>query len=137
MNRQRSAWIIAFAIIATISGCGGSGTHPVEGKVVFTDGTPVPGGLVIFELIGEGPAKVCARGDIQADGTFRLSTFRKNDGALPGRHRVSLAQPLPTGGEEALSRRVFHARFESFDTSKLEFTIEPRKNEIKIEVDRP
>jgi hypothetical protein len=136
LHREWLGLIVALVSLVA-AGCGGNTTFPVEGKVVFKDGTPLHGGLVMFELVGDDAAKTCARGDIQPDGTFRLSTFKRNDGALPGRHRVSVTQPLPKGRESELGKRIIHRRFEDYDTSQLEFTIERGKNQITIEVERP
>jgi hypothetical protein len=127
--------VLSLALVWTVSGCGGEKLYPVEGKVRLKDGTPLTGGLVTFEMIGDGPAKVCARGDIEQDGTFRLRTYTQDDGAMPGRYRVCVAT-LPGGGEGGFARPMVDPRFNSYETSGLEFSVERRKNWIEIEVER-
>ena len=119
-----------------VLGCGGAKTYPVEGIVVYKDGTPVTGGIVTFELVGDGPAKECARGEIGPDGTFQLRTFARNDGALAGKHRVIVAPP-PALGKSASPTESIHPRFANYDTSGLQFTVTSGKNHFRIEVERP
>src|SRR5262245_4436516 len=66
-------------------GCGGSGTVKVRGTVTL-DGKPLSGAMVTFVPAEEkGRA---ASGATQADGSFRLTTFKPDDGALPGDYKV-------------------------------------------------
>jgi hypothetical protein len=67
-------------------GCGG-GLYPVRGKVTYKDGTPLTKGLVVFESSTRTPP-ITARGDIRADGSYELSTFKPADGAPAGKYRV-------------------------------------------------
>src|SRR5260370_23831932 len=82
---------VLFLLVAGMSGCS-SGLYPVKGKVVFKDGTPLKGGIVVFESLDHD--RVMARGDIGSDGTFSLSTNKPGDGALPGKYRVLVSPPL-------------------------------------------
>jgi len=69
-------------------GCGGGGEFPVapaEGKVLYR-GTPLQFGSVMFQPEAGPPA----RGDIQPDGTFVLSTYGDGDGAIIGKHQVRI-----------------------------------------------
>src|SRR5262249_150116 len=68
-----------------VSGCGGETVFPVSGKVTYKDGTPVTDGLVIFEPVSQ---KSSARGEIRADGSFQLGTYKDTDGALEGDYKV-------------------------------------------------
>lgn len=77
---------VALAGASLLAGCGGKHeVVPVEGKVTY-NGTPLRFGSVAFQP-EIGPR---ASGDIQPDGTFRLSTYGQFDGAIPGKHRVSV-----------------------------------------------
>ena len=73
-------------------------------------------GTVVFEP-AEGGEELTARGEIQADGTFRLRT-KDTLGAVEGKHRV-LIQPADAGDDSRPAPRPFHPRFESFEKSKL------------------
>lgn len=57
---------------------------PVSGKVTL-DGEPLRFGSVMFQAVSGGQP---ATGTIQQDGTFSLSTFSSDDGAIVGQHRV-------------------------------------------------
>ena len=74
-------------ILATTSGCGAkSDAVPVTGKVSY-NGEPLQGGMVMLTPEGGGTA---ATGDIQPDGTFKLTSFIKDDGAVPGIYKVTV-----------------------------------------------
>ena len=59
-------------------------TIPVSGSVYFND-QPLKFGTVTFQPVEGGQP---ARGQIQSDGSYRLSTFSEGDGAMLGNHRV-------------------------------------------------
>ena len=82
--RTRGVHLVALLGVVLI-GCGGR-TKPVRG-VVKLDGTPVPGATVLFMPDGQDGGRP-ASGFTSSDGTFRLTTFKPNDGALPGTYRV-------------------------------------------------
>jgi hypothetical protein len=93
MKRQRrrststGAAVIAAFVSLLLSGCGTATLVPVHGSVK-NEGQVVSGGSVVFMPVGEGKS---AFGPIQPDGTFQLTTFSPNDGALIGQYRVSVA----------------------------------------------
>jgi hypothetical protein len=137
-----TSWSLpALVLLAGLSlaGCGGSNLYPAQGKVIFKDGTPLTAGWVVFESATPG-AKAGARGDIQPDGTFQLSTSKEGDGALEGPYRVAVVPPLPPGAKEGTPvRPLIHPRFQRPETSHLEFTVTPdkQKNYFTIVVDKP
>ena len=61
-------------------------TTPAKGVVYFED-KPLEFGSVMFQPINGGQP---ARGDIQSDGTYVLSTFADQDGAIIGKHQVRI-----------------------------------------------
>src|SRR5947209_16669431 len=69
---------------------------PVSGKVLSADGKPVANAWVVFnpkEIPGHE-----ANAPTNPDGSFRLSTFGKEDGAIPGRYVVTVEpHPYPKG----------------------------------------
>ena len=79
-------------------GCSGHSrpkTIGVEGHVTLA-GKPVTQGTVIFQPTGhtEASATHPASGQIAADGTYRMSTFEKGDGVVPGEYRVAVQSIL-------------------------------------------
>lgn len=125
----------AFLLAATL-GCGGPRTYPVEGKIVYANGAEakeLEGGSVEFESEQGG---MTARGGIGPNGSFRVGTFKLDDGAVPGKHRA-LITPPPSRDFDRPSPPVIDPRFQQFQTSKLEVTIKPEKNEVVLTVERP
>src|SRR5262245_14499551 len=117
--------LLAGFLLGTLAGCGGPRLYPVAGRVVWEDGSAareLAGGLVVFESVED---RMGARADIQADGSFRLSTSRPGDGTLAGRHRVLVEAPQPSEKELAGRKdmpQILDPRFASFETSGLEVT---------------
>ncbi|UUO07851.1 hypothetical protein M4951_05940 [Blastopirellula sp. J2-11] len=76
----------------------------VEG-VCVCNGTPIQAGWIQFSPIAVDAKKMpgkSAIGEIQEDGTFRLSTYAKGDGAVVGKHRIRISEPsMPEPGEIA------------------------------------
>lgn len=114
------------------AGCGAR-LQPVRGKVTLADGKPAAGSQVVFEGEQEGK-KVSARGDVQEDGSYSLSTFNPGDGALPGKYRVQV-NPPPMVNAEGPYILPFNAKYSNFQTSGLEFEVKAgQKNEFPIQV---
>jgi hypothetical protein len=94
------------------------------------DGKPLNGGAVWFEPNSPGPSGSCgAKGTIAPDGSYRLTTFRANDGALPGLHRVVV---LPGSDTPSQNARTIPSKYYSLAGSGLEFEIKPGDNSIDI-----
>ena len=113
--------------------------YPATGKVVYGDGTPIPGGSLELTSIDAQPARM-ARGIIQTDGTFQLETILASGpapGAAAGKHRVLVSPPMRSERDPPSWRPAVHPRFGSYDSSALEIEIRPEPNELTIQVDRP
>src|SRR3954464_589664 len=91
-------------LFVTLSSCSRSSLDlaPVRGKVTI-DNKPLFQGKVMFAPAAKGdnthPGKP-AWGNIESDGTFRLTTLTKDDGAVVGEHWVTIMnsdEKLPKG----------------------------------------
>ena len=136
-----TGWLIrwtAFAfVLAATAGCGSGNTSPVRGKVVFKDGRPLTGGLVVFRPVDQ-RLQVSSRGDIHQDGTFVLGTYQEGDGAIPGKYQAAITPPPRRKvREKPVEGPIINPRFESYETSGLEFEVKRGKNNFTIEVDKP
>ncbi len=130
-------WIIVTAMIGTMAGCGGGPpVHPVRGHVQSQDGRRPTFGTVEFKADEGGQI---ASGRIEQDGSFRLTTFADGDGAVAGRHRAIIVQVVNTEHvplEKHHHVLDVHPRYARYETSGLEFTIEPGgQNDLVIVVD--
>lgn len=86
-------------------GCGSDpepALYPVRGTI-FRGGKPVTGGTVQF--LNQSESNVCAVGEIGSDGSFKLSTLRKNikqNGAMTGAYKAIIlfksSEPLMQPG---------------------------------------
>lgn len=102
---------LAAICLLGLAGCGGGEdfpTTPISGKVTF-DGQAVKGGSVMLTPAPgteDKPAGKPATGTVGEDGTFTLSTYGDNDGAVIGKHSVSYTPPAgevsesPSGHEQ-------------------------------------
>ncbi|MCL2743453.1 MAG: hypothetical protein FWE67_06360 [Planctomycetaceae bacterium] len=79
-----SRLLLVIASLLLFTGCGDK--LSLNGKVQFADGKPLTVGIVCFQGTG-----ITARAPIQADGTFRVSTVKKDDGISPGSYKVFIA----------------------------------------------
>lgn len=100
---------VAVAVVLLSAGCGDSGPFeyiPVQGKVTFEDGTPIPaGGMMLqFQSLDAKPVGDMhprpASASVDASGEFKLATSLKyGDGLIPGRHKVALQYATDAKGK--------------------------------------
>src|SRR5262245_9998826 len=126
----RGRGILAVAIALAPLAAAGCGRRmcPVEGKVAYKDGTPLTGGMVIFEPF-EADLKTSSRGHVQKDGSFRLGTEGEADGAPEGKYRVLVVPLYGVPGAPAVK---IDPKYERPETSPLEYTVVRGKNEPKF-----
>lgn len=114
-------------------GCGAGRlpTTPVRGAVTL-DGTPLGKGCVVFTP----PAGPVAKGDIQPNGTFALSTYRNGDGAVVGLNNVTVfvfEREKPRAGGSALDaevRWIVPRRYTDTGTSGLSFEVQAGQENV-------
>jgi hypothetical protein len=101
MNRSRRvSFVLVGALLLGLPACtGGPRTYPVKGTVRY-DGKPVPKGTILFTPVQGGPT---ATGQINEDGTYRLTTYKPGDGASLGEYRVVIMAMEPMQGEPPTS----------------------------------
>jgi hypothetical protein len=130
----------ALLTMGLIVGCGESiefpETFPVSGKVTYK-GEPVPKGTITFQP-DEGQAAV---GEIQSDGTYKLSTFGEGDGALPGHHRVfviaNTADPTKIPGSSPgwkPPKDLVPKKYNKLETSGLQANVEKSPTEVNFDL---
>jgi hypothetical protein len=106
--------------------------YPVKGKVLLASGEPVSGGIITFNPKTTLGAE--ASGEIGKDGSFQLTTFVKNDGALPGSYTVSINPYFKDGRQSAVPATRIPPKFGAPETSNLTVEVEAKDNDLKIEL---
>ncbi len=94
-------WIFPLlAVPLLLAGCGGGEEHPtaaVTGKVTYK-GDPVQGGTLIFAPVAESDKSNPGKpgiANIKDDGTFTVSTYAQEDGAVVGKNNLTFTPPIP------------------------------------------
>lgn len=93
-----ACFLVGSLFIASFAACGsktGYQTTPVSG-VVTCDGQPVANATINFTPVGgedraEGRRGRVALGMTDKDGRFTLTTYKNYDGAIVGRHTVTIS----------------------------------------------
>jgi hypothetical protein len=119
-------------LVLALTGLSGCSNHQldtakVHGKVTL-DGKPLDAGMVFFR-----PTRGrMAVGKIQSDGSYALFTYVRDgdDGAIVGRHKVSVVPPPVEGELDTLpeDKRPIPSRYHAESTSQLEFDVEGGKD---------
>ena len=113
-----SLGIVLIAI--SISGCSGPKLIPVMGKVTY-QGKPLEFGSVMFQPSGEAEP---ARGKIQNDGTFVLTTHAEGDGCAPGSCQVRVTcYEGQKSGADSLGALLIPKKYTRFGTSGVSFDV--------------
>lgn len=91
---------VLFLASSALLGCGGPAglpdMVPIRGTVSFKGELLTDGHVIYAPVSAEGRQ---ARGAIQTDGSFRLTTLRENDGAQQGEYKIVVIALEPHPGE--------------------------------------
>jgi hypothetical protein len=108
MPRPAISVALSCLLAFTACGCGGPGPQlvTVRGKVLDSDGKPVFPGSIWFVADGSTPSAnggvLDASSMLYEDGSFKLRTYPRGDGAMVGRYRVTLS--LGAGSSPRLAK---------------------------------
>lgn len=127
-----------FLACGALAGCRNSDqleTAAVTGKITL-NGKPLGKGIVIFTpALGR-----AARGLIDAEGAYQLTTYKNGDGAIVGRHGVAVvvADENSTGGVEGGIVSIVPFKYAVPATSGLEFDVRSSlRNEANFDLKSP
>ena len=94
MTKTVRAWVVLLAGLGAALSAAGCGVKAVPTKGVLTvAGKPLAKATVMF--VPEDPTGTTATGMTDAGGAFELTTFKSNDGALPGTYKVTILHSEP------------------------------------------
>ena len=141
-KRQMTTCALLSAILVSQPGCQKQPTLiPLRGQVIYQE-KPLEYGSVMFQPTSGGSV---ARGEIQQDGTFVLTTNREGDGILPGKSRVRITafeaqRQRPDAESEMevpLGKSAVPDKFHSFGTSGITIEVSgDMKQPVIIDLDK-
>ena len=139
---MRRGVLLAAAALAGLAGCMGTGPAlpaavPAKGVIQLADGQPLREGRL--ELSPKAKDGIEAFGDVHADGSFTLTSYKPNDGAVPGRYVVTIspynyAAPGGSPKPSADAARI-PAKYLEAGTSNLEVEIKSPDNSLQLRLD--
>jgi hypothetical protein len=138
MNHSRNTLLRAAALATCVAtllvliGCsdGRMRTAPVKGTITYK-GKPVPQGSIMFQPENNGPS---ATANIK-DGSYSLKTYRNGDGAVLGKHKVTVISLEDQAGllpetRANLPPPIVPLHYSFPDKSGLTATVEDKSNTI-------
>ena len=141
---MKPLWVMlieSFLLVGMV-GCGGPTLHPVKGQVVYkggADASVLARGMILFDPAEDDMPRISARGEIQEDGSFKMSTPGEGEGVRPGTYRVMLSPPpfFPKKSRDELPPQLLDERFQKFATSGLEITVNGPITDHTFTVEKP
>ena len=139
----RKTILAALAGLAVLSGCKRVGPAPpatvaAKGFVRLADGRPLREGRLEFSPKDQGGAE--AFGDLAQDGGFTLTSYKANDGAVPGRYVVTVSPynyAVPGGSPTPVANPgLIPPKYLDQKTSDLEVEIKATDNVLQLQLDR-
>jgi hypothetical protein len=107
-------------------------TFPVQGSVTYM-GEPAAGAKVFFHSLDDPDDQLSKpMATVQADGSFVISTYRRNDGMPAGEYTVTVIW-LPPGYQGPIEQgNKLPMRYSAAETSGLKASIAKAPNELPV-----
>jgi hypothetical protein len=133
LRRLLHGLVVALLPFAAVS-CGNSTdrkpVYPVRGQV-FVDGKPATGAQVVFHPASDAdPQATRPHGQVNQDGTFLLSTYGADDGALIGDYVVTLDWRRTVPGHGPRGPSLLTPQYGTPKESPLRSTVKAESNNL-------
>ena len=133
--RNYIAWLVGSLFVIVLAGCGKQ--QPVSGKIIYADGTPMPGGGQITFTPLEPQNKQSALGMIKEDGTYRMGTTGEADGVAEGKYGITIIPTPPKNpNRPPPGWPPLHKKYTNYKTSELECIVKRGQNTHDITVEK-
>ncbi len=128
--------LLILCVAAVAIGC--SGKYPVKGKVQFSDGSPLTGGVVIFE---DEKGLSSGYSEVAPDGSFEITFDEPLDGLPKGSYRVAVRPPSPYTLTEEQKRTSpplggIARKYLQPETSGILIRIEGARTDLVVELEK-
>jgi len=136
-GKRTKPWcLLMLSVAAAVLGC--SDKHPVKGKVQFSDGTPLAGGMIIFEDERGATGGYAILGP---DGSFEVTYDDPQDGLPKGAYRVAVRPPSPSALTDEQKKKMkpragIELKYLHPETSEIVVNIDGAQSYLVIELER-
>jgi hypothetical protein len=133
----RFAIVVLATSVLPLVGCGSNRMKTAVVRDTLTyNGKPVPNGTISF-IPESGPT---ATGEIGSDGSYRLTTYRKGDGAVLGKHKVIVVAMEDMSGKLPEARNplpppIVPVKYTSLATTDLRAEVKDQDNTIDFNLE--
>jgi len=106
-------------------------TFPVTGKIAYANKS-LEHATIVFHAIGESDPNVPRpHAKVEADGTFKLTTYDGGDGAPKGKYKVTIEQWLATPKSEAPPSNRLPPKFARVESSNITAEVAAAPNTLQ------
>jgi hypothetical protein len=142
---RRVGWVVAYGLTAALAaGCarsdGRTPVYPVRGVLTWK-GAPMAGATVVFHPAGDrDPKALRSHAEVGPDGTYRLTTYARHDGAPAGEYAVTVFWPgkrdpgVPDDGTDAGVSDQLKGAYRDPAATRLRAVVEPRETVIDFKL---
>ncbi|MEQ8847722.1 hypothetical protein [Botrimarina sp.] len=133
---QRGHAGLAALALAAVTGCGGSPTAQVSGRVEYADGSPITGAVrtISFRPTDDTFAEQrrAAQGQIAEDGSFEMYTRRPGDGVYKGKYKVTVIVLK----DPNLGGLLVPERYAAIDDTPLEIEVTEDRDDLLYQIEK-
>jgi hypothetical protein len=141
VTQQGTILLLAVLLAKVCTGCGKSGLPmvPVSGKITFVGAPPPAAGSIAFNPISaqNGLPRRPGTAQFGTDGVFRVTSFKQNDGLLPGKYSARIecwkGNPATSSDPNAFERLNFVPK----DFQPALVAIEAGSGAVEVNIDVP
>ncbi|HBT77037.1 MAG TPA: hypothetical protein DEB39_08950 [Planctomycetaceae bacterium] len=126
MNRIQS-YCFAFFFLTVLTGCG---NPQVTGRVTFSDGTPLKGGMVILQN-----DQCQGIGDLNPEGEFSIYQIRPGDGLKRGRYLGYIANAVVEDAQGRITGAL-PDKYTRAETSGITYDSQKDRGTLNIVIER-
>jgi hypothetical protein len=123
---------IVILLTCLAAGCdsnpNGQSVYPVCGRVSY-DGKPTPGAKIYLYPVDATTNSVIPHAVVDSDGTFRFSTYGRDDGAPAGRYNATVIWTKAASSDDE-GETLIPMRYGNPKTSNLAVEIKEQPNEL-------
>jgi len=125
--------IVICSAVLLAGGCGGSAVSPVSGKVVLPGDVPLVGAKVTFKST-DSSVKTRPRAQTDESGFFEMRLNEEQLGVPPGTYQATVFESIGDDYDNP-AKPTIHTRYNSFEKSGLQYTVESGGNHFDILLD--